>query len=92
MPIGVVTIVVNVSVELFDVASVMWTTAGLNPAVTPVAKTDALRFTAPVKPASGVIVIVYCACAPGTTFLVDGETPIAKSGVVEAGADATNVR
>jgi hypothetical protein len=84
--------VLNVSVEVFDVASVMLTPAGLNPAVTPAGSGDALRFTRPVNPASGVTVAVYCAWLPGTTFLVDGEMLIAKSGVVDAGEDATNVR
>ena len=83
----------NVNVAVFDVASVIITVAGLKAMVTPVGNTPVvLRLTAAVKPASGVILIVYCACPPGTTFLVVGEMSMAKSGVDDAGADATNVR
>ena len=84
-------VVASVRVEVFDVASVMFTTAGLNPAVTPPGREVALRFTGPVNPANGVIVIVYWATSPGTTFLDTGATTKAKSGVVDAGAEATKV-
>jgi hypothetical protein len=64
---------------------------GLKTAVTPVARELVLKVTSPVKPARGTTVIWYCADEPGTTFLVAGRTLIEKSGVVDAGAAATNV-
>ena len=51
----------------------------------------ALRFTKPVKPAKGVTVTVYCTVPVGTTVRDDGLTLTAKSGYVDAGAEATNV-
>ena len=91
LPSGVPAVVDSVSVEVFEEASVMFTVEGLNTALAPAGSDDAVRFTAPVKPASGVTVIVYWADEPGTTFLDDGETATEKSGVVDAGAAATKV-
>src|SRR5258705_6991225 len=65
----VAAVVASVRVEVFDVASVMFTTAGLNPAVTPPCREVALRFTRPANPASVVIVIVYWSTTPGSTYL-----------------------
>ena len=91
LPSGVPTVVDSVNVEVFEEASVMFTVEGLNTALAPVGSDEAVRFTAPVKPASGVTVIVYWADAPGITFLDDGETAMEKSGVVDAGAAAMKV-
>lgn len=90
-PSGVPTVVDSVNVEVLEVASVMTTLAGLNPSATPDGNEEALRLTVPVKPANGTIVTLYWADEPGTTFLDDGATLIAKSGVVDAGAEATKV-
>ena len=65
--------------------------AGLKPAVTPDDRPVALRFTGPVNPASGVTVTVNCAADPGTRFRDAGVTVTAKSAVVDAGAEVTNV-
>jgi hypothetical protein len=60
--------------------------AGLKPALlTPVGNPDSLptlRFTAPVKPLTGVTVTAKAAAPPGTTCCADGPTAIEKSGVV----------
>ena len=91
-PRGVLALVVIVTVEFFEVASVMLTEAGSKFALTPAGRPLALRFTAPVKPAKGVTVTEYCAAAPGVIFLDAGVTLRKKSGVVEAGAEATKVK
>jgi hypothetical protein len=90
-PKEVPTVVDSVNVEALEVASVMTTLAGLNPAVTPDGNEEALRLTVPVKPANGTIVTLYWAEEPGTTFFDVGATLTAKSGVVDAGEEATKV-
>jgi len=59
--------------------------AGLKPPlVTPLGNPDSLptlRLTEPVKPLTGVTVIVNAAAPPGTTSCADGPTAIEKSGV-----------
>ncbi len=59
MPSGVPIVVLTVNVEVFDVASMIFTVAGLKLAPPPAGKLLALKFTAPVKPAKGVMVTVY---------------------------------
>lgn len=81
-----------VTVEVFEAASVIFTVAGLKLALAPAGNPVALRFTTPVKPASGVMVTEYGALAPGTSERAEGVALIAKSGVVEAGAEATKVK
>ena len=92
LPNGVPLLVVIVSMELFDVASVMFTGVGLKFADAPAGNPPALRFTVPVKPASGVTVTVYCTLLPGVTDRDEGVAVMAKSGVVDAGAEATKVK
>ena len=82
---------VTVNVEVFEVASVIFTEAGLKLALDPAGKPVALRFTVPVKPASGVTVTEYTALSPGITELQMGVALIEKSGVLEADAEATKV-
>ena len=91
-PNGVPAVVVIVNVALLDVASVMLIEAGLKFADAPAGNPVALRFTVPEKPADGVIVVMYCALAPGVTARVDGAAIIEKSGVDANGAEATKVR
>ena len=57
--IGVFAVVEIVSVDVFALASLIFTDVGLNIAEAPVGSPVALRFTFPVNPANGVIVIVY---------------------------------
>jgi hypothetical protein len=83
--------VVRVNVDVLEFASMMFTVEGLNCAVVFAGSDDAVRATAPVNPAKGVIVTTYCPVAPGVTFLEVGVTDTAKSGVVEAGTEVTNV-
>jgi hypothetical protein len=91
-PKGVVPLVPIVSVVVLANASVILTEVGLKLAFAPAGNPVALKFTVPVNPANGVIVIEYCALLPGVTARDDGVTLIAKSGVAEAGADVTKVR
>ena len=91
LPSGVAPVVVTVSVEVFDVASVMLTEVGLKFADAPAGKPVAVKLTVPAKPAEGVIVIVYCALPVGTVVPAVGETLMSKSGVAEKGADVTRV-
>src|SRR6266850_5389060 len=90
-PSGVLVFGVIVRVEVFEEASVTLIVAGLKLALAAGGRPLALRFTTPVKPASGVTVTKYWAFAPGTTFLDEGVTVSAKSGVLEAGSEATSV-
>ena len=83
--------VVIVNVEVFAEASVILIEAGLKFAEAPVGKPVAPGFTVPLKPAEGVIVIVYGALEVGTTVRSDGATPTSKSGVAENGATDTKV-
>jgi hypothetical protein len=92
LPSGVAAVVEIVRVAVFAVASLMMIGVGLKLALAPDGKPLAVRFTGPVNPARGVIVTVYCALAPGITARADGVAVITKSGVVDAGADATKVR
>ena len=64
---------------------------GLKFAEAPVGNPVAPKFTVPLKPAEGVIVIVYCALEVGTAVRNDGATPTSKSGVAENGATDTKV-
>ncbi len=82
---------VTVRVEVFEVASVIFIEAGLKLAPAPAGNPVAPRFTTPVKPASGVMVTKYIALSPGTSERAEGVALIAKSGVAEAGAEATKV-
>ncbi len=91
-PRGVLALVIIVNVEVFEVASVIFKEAGLKLGVAPPGKPVALRFTVPVKPANGVTVTENTALSPGITVLADGVALIAKSGVAEAGAEATKVK
>ena len=60
LAIGVPVVVDNVNVAVFEVALVMVTVAASKDAATPAGSGSvAVKLTAPVKPASGVIVIVY---------------------------------
>ena len=90
-PKGVAPVVVIVSVAVLEVASVMLTEGGLKLATAPAGKPLALRFTVPVKPVDGVIVVVYCALAPGVTARNDGTVITEKSGVEANGAVVTKV-
>ena len=81
----------SVKVVVLDVASLITTEVGLKPAVAPVGKFEPLKFTVPVKPASGVTVTEYWAEPPGTTVREEGFTDTTKSGVADAGAEATKV-
>jgi hypothetical protein len=69
----------------------MLTEVGLKFAEAPEGNPLAPRFTMPVKPADGVMVIVYCPLEAGTTVRNDGATPTSKSGVAEKGATDTKV-
>jgi hypothetical protein len=89
---GVVAFVVIVNVEFLEVASVIFTGVGLKFAAAPEGKPLAERLTIPVNPARGVTVIKYSALPPGTTDRDRGVAFTAKSGVVAAGAEATNVK
>jgi hypothetical protein len=60
------------SVADFEEASTILTTTGVKTALTPAGNEVALRFTSPVNPASGVIVIWNWAEAPGTAVLEEG--------------------
>ena len=91
-PGGVPPVVVIVRVELLDAASVILMDEGLKFATAPAGNPLALKFTTPVKPADGVMVVVYCAVVPGVTARVDGVAIIEKSGVDANGAEATKVR
>ena len=91
LPSGVPAVVVTVSVEVFEVASVIVTEVGLKLAEAPAGNPVALKLTVPVKPADGVIVTVYCALPLGTVTRVAGETFMSKSGVDENGAEVTSV-
>ena len=91
-PSGVPAVVATVKVDVFEVASVILIVAGLKVAVAPVGRPVALRLTVPVKPASGVTVIEYVVSPPGTNDREDGVALIAKSGVAEAGDEATKVK
>ena len=91
LPSGVPAVVVTVSVDVLEVASVMLTEVGLKVADAPAGNPVALRFTVPVNPADGVMVTVYCALPFGTVAREAGETLISKSGVAENGADVTKV-
>ena len=84
--------VLTVRVEVFEVPSVIFTDAGVKPAVDPNGSPLALRFTVPVNPASGVIVTSYNALSPGITDLEEGLTVIEKFGVLDADDEATKVR
>ena len=90
-PRGVPGLVAIVNVEVFAEASLMLTEVGLKFAEAPEGNPVTPRFTMPVKPADGVIVIVYCALEVGTTVRNDGATPTSKSGVAENGATDTKV-
>ena len=92
VPRGVPAPVAAVSVEVFEVASVIFTEAGLKLAVVPAGKPVELRATVPVNPASGVTVTEYAALSPGITARADGLTVIEKFGVLDADAEATKVR
>jgi hypothetical protein len=90
-PSGVAPVLLRVTVVLFELASLMLMLEGLKFAVTPAGRLLALRFSVPVKPASGMTVNVYWAEPPGTMVREFGVTLSAKSGVVDAGAAATKV-
>ena len=90
-PSGVPAPVVIVRVDVFEFASVMLIVAGTNAALAPDGRPLALRFTIPVKPASGVTVTEYVVLFPGTSAREDGVALIEKSGVDEAGAEVTKV-
>lgn len=90
-PSGVAAVVSTVSVALFDVASVILMEVGVKLPLAPAGNPLALRLMTPVKPANGAMVTVYCALPPGVTKREAGVAVIVKSGVVEAGAEATNV-
>ena len=91
-PNGVPAVVVIVSAAVFEVASVILTEAGLKFAVVPAGNPLAVIFTVPVKPGDGVMVVVYCAFAPGVTARKDGVARTEKSGVEANGAVVTKVR
>jgi len=54
--------------------------AGLNEAVTPAGSPEAERLTLPVKPFTGVTVIVLFPLLPWTTVTLEGDADSAKSG------------
>ena len=82
---------VSETAEVLEVASVIFTDAGLKVAATPAGRELALRFIWPVNPANAVMVTVYCALPPGTTLREVGLTLSTKSGVLEAGAEDLEV-
>ena len=91
-PNGVPAAVVIVNAAVFEAPSVILTEAGLKFDVAPAGKPVAVRFTVPVKPADGVIVVEYCAVAPGVTARKDGLAISEKSGMEANGAAVTKVR
>ena len=91
VPRGVPAPVVTVKVDVLEVASVIFTDAGLKLAPAAAGKPVALRATVPVKPANGVTVTEYIALLPGVTEFEDGVAVMEKFGVLEADEEATKV-
>ena len=75
VPVAAVLLAVSVStLEVVD-------DVGLNEAVTPLGRPDAVKATVPVKPFSGVTVTVSVALLPCVTESVEAESPSVKLGV-----------
>jgi hypothetical protein len=80
VPITVTVVVAGTAAEVaLNVATlVVAVVAGLNEAVTPAGRPEALNVTLPVKPFLGVTVIVFVPLAPCTTLSVGVEAVIEK--------------
>lgn len=75
VPVVAVLLAVKVSVLVLVVPH------GLNAAVTPAGRPEAVKLTLPVKPLAGVSVIVVVTLAPWFALRLAGEANSAKSGV-----------